>query len=140
MSKRFFIWALAMLLLCGCATLKDAGQAYFRQGDKVKGVEPADALMKRMKQDQELRKIVYGELKAAKMVQCTLLRNQLYVASMQGKANKEVMEAVKLMETAYQDNDAEFLQACEQVLSTELGRIFLAVQQEYLIDYERQEH
>jgi hypothetical protein len=119
--------------LNACASVGDAGRAYFRQGNKVKGVEPADALIERMGKDQTLRDIVYGQVKSAKVVQCTLLRNQLYVASITGSRSKEVIDAVRLMEAAYQENDAAFLSACDQILSTQLGKLFVSIQQDYLI-------
>lgn len=134
--RKFPLIILSSLIvwLGACKSLEDSGRAYFRKGQKVKGVEPVDALLERMHKDQELRDVLYGQLKSAKVVQCTLLRNQLYVASMSGSSHKEVIEAVRLMETAYQENDAAFLQACDQVTSTELGRTFVAIQQEYLIN------
>ncbi len=52
---------------------------------------------------------------------------------MKGAKTKEIADAVKLMETAYQDTDKAFLAACEQISATPLGRAFLSIQQEYLI-------
>lgn len=124
----------SLMGLSAChATLSEAGRAYFRQGNSVKGVEPADALVERMKNDQELRDITYGPIKSARVVQCTFLRNQLYVASMKKSVSKELMDAVKLMESAYQENDKEFLAACDQIGRTELGKTFISIQNDYLI-------
>jgi|GEM_PF-2523394 len=128
---------MATVVIAACATVDDSGRAYFRLGNKVNGVEPAEAVLERMKKDQELREITYGQLKAVKIVQCTLLRNQLYVAAMKGGKSKEIMDAVKLMEAAYQDTDATFLAACDQVLATSLGKAFLATQQQYLMRKDR---
>lgn len=121
-----------LFFLVACATTKDVGRAYFREGFKVKGVEPAPDLIERLRKEKQLRDIIYGQVKAEKIVQCTLLRNQLYVAGMKGSAPEEVILAVKLMEQAYQEDDASFLAACDQIIATPVGKTFLAIQQEYL--------
>lgn len=126
-----------MFLLSSCATVNDAGRAYFIKGDKVQGVEAAHSVVERMDSDQELREIMYGQVKAAKILQCTLLRNQLYVAAAKGPATKEVLESVRLMEEAYQGNDSAFLTACDQIMATELGKTFVAIQQEYVAKMRR---
>lgn len=128
------IWGsllLAFIFMNGCASVNDAGRAYFTQGEKVKGVEPADVFLERMNSEKELRLIMYGQAKSAKIIQCTLLRNQFYVASLK-TSNKEIVESARLFEEAYQENDDAFLKACDQVLSTTLGKNFLQVQQNYL--------
>jgi hypothetical protein len=122
---------LALVFVGACASVNDAGRAYFSQGAKVKGVEPADAFLERMNTEKELRTIMYGQSKSAKIIQCTLLRNQFYVASMKS-TNKEIVDAAKIFEEAYQENDDAFLTACDQVLSTQLGKNFLQIQQQYL--------
>lgn len=129
-----------LLIFCGmtfygCASVEQAGRAYFRDAGNVKGVEPADALLERMKSEKQLRHLTYGQVKSTKLIQCTLLRNQIYVAAMKSSSLKEVNEAVKIMETAYQDNDEAFLDACDQILATDLGKSFVAIQQQYLIDH-----
>src|SRR5580704_8732897 len=113
----------ALLWLSACASIKDSAREYFHQGDHVKGVEPADSLIERMRKDQQLRDIMYGHLKSSKILQCTLLRNQLYVASMKGSRDQEIIEAVKIMEPAYQENDAAFLSACDQIMSMRVGKV-----------------
>lgn len=113
-------------------TLSEAGRAYFRKGEHAKGVEPAEALLKRLKNDQELRDITYGQIKSARIVQCTFLRNQLYVAAIEKSASEEIIDAVKIMEAAYQENDQAFLSACDQIAFTELGKTFIAIQNNYL--------
>ena len=130
----YFKWLLiiAIFWLGSCASLDDAGRAYFRQGNKVKGVEPAPLLVERMRKEQKLREIMYGQAKAEKLIQCTLLRNQLYVASMK-KTTKELEEVTRLMETAYQESDDAFLTTCEQIIATKIGRLFIAIQHQYLI-------
>lgn len=132
MSAKFYAIALLMVQLLGCATLEDAGRSYFRQGMKVKGVEPAESLIRRMEEEQKLRNVMYGEAKSAKIVQCTLLRNQLYVAAMKNSSDKDVMSAVKILENAYQENDASFLTACDQVLGMGVGKVFIKIQHEEL--------
>ncbi len=129
---KLYWFLLLMLLMQSCASVKDAGRAYFAQGTKVKGVEPADVLIERMNQERELRTIMYGQMKSEQIIQCTLLRNQFYVASMKSSADKEIIAAAKLFEEAYQQSDEAFLTACDQVLATALGKTFLTIQQQYL--------
>jgi len=133
MFSRAVFLAILMCALFACVSVENSGREYFQLGNKVQGVEPADALIERMNKDRELREITYGQLKSAKIVQCTILRNQLYVAAMKGKKTPELLEAVKLMEMAYQDNDKAFLAACDTISETALGKAFLAIQQQYLI-------
>jgi hypothetical protein len=121
-----------LLLMNSCATIEDSGRAYFRSGNNVSGVEPAEAMLERLDKDQQLRKIAHGELKAEKIVQCTFLRNQLYVAAVKGPRTQQVLDAVKIMESAYQDTDDAFLATCDQISKTPLGQTFLNIQQEYL--------
>lgn len=133
MSKRnLFFMLLSLALLNACASVNDAGRAYFNEGTKVKGVEPADSLIERMNKEKELRTIMYGQVKSAKIIQCTLLRNQFYVASMKSSANQELLNTAKTFEEAYQENDEAFLAACDQIISTNLGKTFLTIQQQYL--------
>jgi hypothetical protein len=131
MMSKILRLACSLLLLSACATTENAASAYFRTS-KVKGVEPFETLMARMKKDQKLREIMYGHHKAGYLTQCTLLRNQLYVASFKGSSSQEIIDAVKLMESAYQENDAAFLAACDQIMATKLGKTFVAIQQEYV--------
>lgn len=130
MTNKFILVGM-LLVVFSCATTDDAARAYFKNSN-VKGVEPFDALMQRMKKDQNLRDIMYGQTKAYHLTQCVVLRNQLYVAALKGSANKAVIEATKLMENAYQENDDAFLAACNQVMSTEAGKTFMVIQQEYM--------
>ena len=51
---------------------------------------------------------------------------------MEGAKSKEIVQAVQLLETAYQDTDAAFLKACDQILPTDLGKAFIRTQTEYL--------
>lgn len=129
MKKLVLIFPL--LLIGSCATLKDKGKYYFTKKTDALGIEPPEAFLERMNTDQKLRDIMYGQLKSAHIVQCTLLRNQVYVASMKD-SDKEIEQAVKLLEPAYQENDQAFLAACDQVLGTKVGKAFLEVQNEYL--------
>lgn len=119
-----------LMFLSSCSSIADKAKLYFHT-TSAKGVEPYQSFMERMRKDQELRDIMYGRLKAGRLVQCTILRNQLYVAALKGSASNEIIEAVKVMEAAYQESDAVFLTICEQVAASEVGRIFLQVQQDY---------
>jgi hypothetical protein len=75
---------------------------------------------------------MYGPQKTARILQCTLLRNQLYVAATKNSATSDVLEAVKKMEQAYQESDEAFLTTCDQILATNVGRTFLRIQEQYL--------
>lgn len=122
---------LVTLLIGSCTSLKDKGKLYFTKKNPALGVEPADDFLERMNADQKLRDIMYGPVKSARIIQCTFLRNQLYVAAMKS-SDKEIEQAVKILEPAYQNNDQAFLAACDQVLTTNVGKIFLQAQEEYL--------
>ena len=130
MAKNWYL-VLLLLWLNACASVNDAGRAYFSQGSKVKGVEPADAFIERMEKEKELRTIMYGQVKSAKIIQCTLLRNQFYVAAMKA-SNREIIDSAKIFEEAYQQNDDAFLTACDHILATALGKDFFSIQQQYL--------
>lgn len=122
---------LLALMLSSCTSLKDKGRLYFTYGHKVQGVEPVSAFLERMNTDQKLRDIMYGQIKSAHIVECTLLRNQIYVASLKSP-DAEIDKAVKIIEPAYQENDQSFLMACDQVLASALGKNFLNIQHEYV--------
>ncbi len=130
MKKKWYL-LLPLLLMGSCVSVNDAGRSYFSQGSKVKGVEPADAFVERMNREKELRVIMYGQTKAAQIISCTLLRNQFYVAAMK-TSNQEIIKATKTLEEGFQQDDDTFLSACDQVLSTTLGKEFLSIQQQYL--------
>jgi hypothetical protein len=125
------IMGIIIFILSACVTTRNLGNLYFKKGEKVKGVEPYNSLLERMNKDQQLREIMYGQAKSGKIVQCTILRNQLYVAAMESK-NAEILNAVKIMENSYQEDDRSFLMACDQILATKLGQSFLSIQQDYL--------
>ena len=42
---------LSLFWLSSCATVDEGGRIYFRLGNKINGVEPADALIERMQRD-----------------------------------------------------------------------------------------
>lgn len=128
--KKLLFTSFMLIMLSSCSSVADKAKLYFHT-KSAKGVEPYESFMVRMRKDQELRDIMYGRVKSGRLVQCTILRNQLYVAALKGSVSHEIIEAVKVMEAAYQENDAVFLTVCEQVAATETGRIFLQVQQEY---------
>lgn len=129
----FFI-ALSLGLLPGCMTLKEAGQAYFRDAGKHAGVLSPEQVLRRVQDHEQIRHILYQDLKPAKIIQCSFLRNQIYVASLQnigGQDGKDLKYASELLEKAYQQDDQSFLRACDQVLSLRVGQIFGAIQQAY---------
>jgi hypothetical protein len=119
-----------LLFLSSCISIKDKGRLYFKERNIV-GVEPYGDFLERMKTDKQLRTLVYGDLKSARIIECTLLRNQLYVASIKS-SDQEVLRLVKIIEPAYQDNNESFINACDQVLATQMGQEFLKIQHEYV--------
>lgn len=125
-----------LFIFHSCTSVEDAGRMYFTNNN-LKGVEPYHAFMERMKKDQKLRDIMYGQATSAQIVRCTLLRNQIYVASLKGPSSPELLEAVKLMEMAYQENDEAFLAACDHIIGTPLGQKFMAIQQHYVVQTNR---
>lgn len=124
-------YLLVMLIyLSACSSIEHSAHIYFKKHSSIKGVEPYESLISRMRKDQELREIVYGKIKAGHLLECIILRHQLYSASLHN-AKKDIVDAAKIMENGYQQDDQIFLRACSEIMTTEVGRIFLKVQQDY---------
>lgn len=117
----------------GCASINDAGRIYFKLDNKVIGVEPVGSFLARVSKEKELRSELYGKAQSERIIKCSILRNQFYVASIKYPSNKEIVETTRIFEEAYQQNDELFLQACDQISGTQIGRNFLSAQQQYLI-------
>jgi hypothetical protein len=122
---------LILIYFSSCATIENSAQLYFKKAHNIKGVEPYESLMARMSKDQQLRELMYGKIKANHLLQCVILRNQLYTAAIKG-ASKEITDATRLMESGYQQDDKSFMRACDEIIATDLGKAFLQVQQEYM--------
>jgi hypothetical protein len=121
--------------LSSCTSLHESARLYFVKTNQLKGAEGPVEVKERLAKDAHINEIMHGGVKAGRVLQCTLLRNQLYVAKYNGVSGHDgdlLTEAVMLMEKAYQENDSAFLAACEEVTSSKVGQVFMAVQQEYL--------
>ncbi len=57
MFSRLVTLISSAFILSACVSVENSGREYFQLGNKVKGVEPADALIERMNKDRELREI-----------------------------------------------------------------------------------
>lgn len=129
MAKWTFI---ILLFINACAgSLKEYGRLYFLKKDKIAGVEPLFSLNKRLSQEKELTKIVYGSEKLQKIISCTILRNQLYVAGLYnppGQMGLEIKTLVREIEDAYQQNDEIFLDVCNKISNEHIGKEFLKLQ------------
>lgn len=124
-------YLLVMLIyLSSCSSIEHSAHIYFKKHSNIKGVEPYESLIARMRKDQALREIVYGKIKAGHLLECMILRHQLYAASLHN-GKKNIVDAAKIMESGYQQDDQVFLRACSEIMTSEIGQIFLKVQQEY---------
>lgn len=127
--------ALSLLLLMSCASTKESAHAYFRQKNTLVGIESTEQVLERLEQQEKMRAFIYEGLSSARVLQCTILRNQLYVAAKKGTSGsegKEIATTAARIEKAYQENDKEFLFACEQVLNTPVGKRFWSTAEFYL--------
>ncbi len=128
---------LILLLLASCTTMRDASFGYFMKHNKAVGVMSFPLELERLEEKNiELKKLIYGPMASAKLTTCVMLRNQLYVAVLDGVSGadgKQIKEATQIMEEAYQTSDEEFLAACDQILATPVGAVFVEAQQYYVI-------
>ncbi len=134
MSRTFFI-AICILSLTSCTTIKESSVSYFRSHKALAGVESVEQVLQRAEQEKRMRSFIYEHLTPARILQCTVLRNQLYVAAkngLSGSEGKEIAAAATTMETAYQESDENFLFACDQVLQSTVGQVFWRTAQYYL--------
>ncbi len=125
----------ALIFIASCTSINESGRAYFRLSKPMAGVETPAQVIKRTNQRPEVRRLIYGQLKPARILQCTILRNQLYVAALKGTSGdqgKEIANAASLMEKAYQEDDQAFLSVCDQILSSPIGKTFWAIAEQYV--------
>ena len=128
------ILLVCLIFLPNCASLKDAGANYFKSDKKYAGVESPDLILENTERYPKIRNIIYASINTNQVIRCTLLRNQIYVASLSslGKGDKqELKEVAQVLEQAYQQDDQAFLTACAQVLKTRVGRLFKEIQDIY---------
>lgn len=129
-TNMFISLLISLCFTISCATLDDAKTAYFRSDYSVKGVESLPQLIKRMKSKQAIS--IYGLSTIDKLIRCTVLRNQLYVASLKGMCRSKISNEAWLLEQGYQKNDESFFNTCDEVMKSEIGKKFLATQKYYL--------
>lgn len=140
-----YLLVMAMLMLSSCVTLPDYARQYFTQKNLPRGVT-------------SFLQLEHGGGKSTLYArECVLLRNQLFVASLnashhmaflwgfpllwpvhvvsflsvplveQGRA-RAVWDAAMQLEQAYQTSDDAFLSQCRLLRDTELGQIFIREQ------------
>lgn len=137
MNRKILILA-CLGLISSCASLRDAGRAYFKPNNKWAGVQTPQEVIKRTENNKKIRTIIYGPLTEDKIIECTILRNQVYVASLLslGKQDKQELKLVSdILEEAYQFDDQAFLEACDQVKNSHVGRLFMGIQKSYFRSY-----
>jgi len=133
MNKKILIIS-CVGFLTSCASLRDAGKEYFRDGKKYAGVQTPQEVIERTESNTKIRRIIYGSLTEDKIIACTLLRNQIYVASLVSlnkKDKQELQQASDILEQGYQLDDQAFLSACAQVKNSKLGDLFRGIQKYY---------
>lgn len=129
------ILVLCCLSMLGCLSTTQYAMMYFRQTRSTPSFESPDAFFERVDATRSVRQKFYGDARQAKEVeQCSLFRNQLFVASLRsdgGEAGKEVQAVASNVERAYQNSEEEFMRVCKIEKNTPLGQIFLAIQSFY---------
>lgn len=134
---RIFAFFAALNFFSGCSSINGASRRYFDLERPLYGVEDPDEVVERALRQKRMREVLYGNLKPARIIQCTLLRNQLYVAlqgGLCGKEGQEIKTAALKLEKGFQADDKTFLSACDEVASSRVGRVFLATAQSYMRD------
>ncbi len=129
------ILATTLVFSLSCTSINESGRAYFRLAKPMAGVQTPEQVVAYVNRNPHMRRLLYGELKAAKILQCTILRNQLHVAMKKGTSGSEgamIAEAALLMEKAYQEDDQAFLQACDQIMASKVGIAFWTIAQQYV--------
>lgn len=125
-----------ILITCGsCTSVNEAAASYFRLSKPMAGTESPTQIMERVNGKSQLQRLLYPHVKPQKIVQCTILRNQLYVAALKGTSGaegKEIADAALLMEKAYQEDDDSFLAACAQIISSKVGQSFWHIALNYI--------
>lgn len=126
----------ALIIMCGsCTSINESAASYFRLSKPMAGVENPKQIFERVNSRPSLRRLLYPHVKPEKIVQCSILRNQLYVAALQGTSGsigKEIADAALLIEKAYQEDDDSFLAACTQILSSKVGQSFWHIALNYV--------
>jgi hypothetical protein len=131
------ILVLCSLFLSACSSMREAGQAYFISETKLKGLDSSQAVLERVNKNRRLFHIVYNNLKPERVIQCTFLRNQLYVAASKGLGGRDkdaITKAALMMEKAYQEDDQAFLSACDEIFASPLGITFAEIQRSFFYD------
>ena len=121
--------SLFAFVLCGCVSLRQTSQKYFSPPQKYAGLQNARKIRDDAEDKSAFRKLVYGDLSPVRVVKCSWLRGQLYVAVLSGGLSEQdktlVVDAARALEAAYQDNDENFLSVCDEVMASRIGRLFV---------------
>lgn len=129
------ILVLCCLSMLGCLSTSQYAMMYFRQTTNTPFVESPEAFFERVNATHSVWQKLYGDIRQTKeMEQCSLFRNQLFVASLRndgGEAGKEVQVVASHIERAYQNSEEEFMRVCKIEKNTPLGQIFLGIQSFY---------
>ena len=128
--KRFF-YIISLFFFISCASTKDLAKKYFYEKSLPKAVKPVRELLEQKHDYRALQELMYGKDKTYEINTCTMLRNQFYMAAL-SSSNALIHEAAKTIELGYESSDEEFITHCRQVSQSEIGKLFLVEQQNYL--------
>lgn len=128
---KIFFYIISLFFVISCASTKDLAKKYFYEKSLPKGVKPVAEFLEQKHNYKALQELMYGKDKTYEINTCTILRNQLYIAAL-ASSNTKINEAAKSIESGYESSDEEFLVHCRQVSQSEIGKIFLVEQQNYL--------
>lgn len=141
----------------GCQTFEGYGRAWVENDRSLAGVESHAEATKRYAETRSERADVFGAKEAKQLERCEMLRNQLVTASRDASFNvgmvwgcplawpidvvtllfwpigetqkaQAVWAQAERLERAYQADTKTFLDVCQQVKATPVGRAFMGVQ------------
>jgi hypothetical protein len=136
MVKNILVSQIILYFILGCGvSLREAGSAYLRQNKNYAGVESPEQIFERLEKHERMRNIMYNNISVPQIINCTFLRNQIYVASLaslRSQDARELKQAADILERAYQQDVNAFLAACDQVLATRVGQVLSEIQARFL--------
>jgi hypothetical protein len=153
--KRLFL--LILVFASGCQTFEGYGRAWVENDRSFAGVESHAEATKRYADTRRERAAMFGTKEADQLERCEMLRSQLVTASRDASFNvgmvwgcplawpidvvtlllwpigetqkaQAVWAEAERLERAYQADTKTFLEVCQQVKATPVGRAFVGVQ------------
>lgn len=155
--KRLLMLVIVAAAATSCQTFEGYGRAWGESDRSIAGVESRDEALKRYAATAAERAALFGAREAKQLERCEMLRHQLVTASRDAAFNvgmvwgcplawpidlvtllfwpigetqkaQAVWAQAERLERAYQADTKTFLDVCQQVKATPVGRAFMGVQ------------